>query len=180
MLGICLMYRSGMGSSWLPYQRNVIFKAVSSLRFPPCCRLKGGTESSISVMAVYMHNCGAGWPRTAPRAGPSMCPEHLFCPLPQACCIQINPKEGCIGQDGAELSCQGIGPAHFNSLQVGLELGQHGVRADRHGVSPVIHPQQVAAPAGEHQGGELQSGQCLLRLPCIAPEGTAVTDGQLL
>ena len=46
-------------------------------------------------------------------------------------------------------------------------------------IFPVIHPQQVAAPAGEHEG-ELQSGQCLLRLPCIAPEGTAVTDGQLL
>ena len=47
MPGICLMYFSGMGSAWLPYQRKVIFMAVS-----PYCINKLGRNRLISGMKV--------------------------------------------------------------------------------------------------------------------------------
>ena len=171
MLGICLMNRSGMGSSWLPYQRNVIFKAVSSLRFPPCCRLKGGTELHF-VMAVYMHNCGCREACTARPARHVLNISSVLSPRPAA--YRSTPKRAALDRMGRSCPARDLA-APLHSLQ---GLSQQHDLADRYGVS-VIHPQQVAAPAATTRG-RTPVRQCLLRLPCIAPEGTAVTDGQLL
>ena len=113
------------GISWLPYQRNVIFKAVSSLRFPPCCRLKGGTESSISVMAVYMHNCGAGWPAPPP-AGTSMSRNISSVLSPRPAAYRSTPKRAALDRMGRSCPARESGRPTSIPLQVGLELGQHG------------------------------------------------------
>ena len=97
----------------------------------------------------------------------------------QTAFVQVYREDGGIGQDGTQLFCID-GAAQLHAGEVRLHGLEQRVRAARESSAVVVHADEVAQPACQHQRDERELGSLVIGRSDIGLDGFTEADGQLL
>ena len=94
----------------------------------------------------------------------------------QTAFIQVCREDGGIGQDGTQLFCID-GAAQLHAGEVRLHGLEQRVRAARESSAVIVHADEVAQPACQHQRDECELGSLVIGRCDIGLDGFAEADG---